>query len=495
MSKIRKVSLAEKEFEYYKILDSMDPNPARKEIGNAEIMRLVNDKKWNIEVFCAGQGPGAVTLKKNGVGCDVIEPEAVAGRLKDFADKLFLERESWLDDMTLTYADAEKIVKGWIARAHRFPLPKPVAFKSDDSLAMRKMDFDPIRCGLKELKKRAPEFVSIMRRIKSSEDDKKRCWELAKIWAARIGSLYDPAASRKQCVWMYGPQNGGKSAIATFIRWLVGNNAADLSMATITRDSYWKAGLAGKRVVSIMEAATAWIDRPEFKAITGDKQHTVRQIYGKEMNVELTSMFFFYSNEIPEISRDEATMFRVIPVYMPGIPDDDRVDEQTFLGRLQEAAPYIIGYCQEIWDELRQPDGTIKVDLSYIEHHVDEGEAEMQSFVESVIEKTQSKNEGINCDEFRQMAEWHGYKGKQFHRVVQILKRDYDSKKVRQSSGKRLRLYPGIKWTEKALKEFNDRKVKCIGVVVQFSPNLVGGPESNGDGVGGTEENQRDPIH
>jgi hypothetical protein len=465
MAKVRRVSFAEKEFEYYKVLDQMDPDPSRREIGNPEI--LSGFDHWKYTFFCAGEGAGSVIIKKNGTGCDVVTDRNVAGAIKTFADYLFLNQENWLNDMTLTYKDAENIVRGWSARAHRFPMPKPVAFASDSSVAMRRMDFDPVPCTLQELRTHCPEFVSILERIRGKESDEATCWDLAEAWAARIGSLYDPSASRKQSVWMYGPANGGKSLIATFISWLVGNNASDLSMATITRQEYWKAGLAGKRVVSVMEAATGWIDRPDFKAITGDRRHTVRQIWGAETSIELDAMFFFYSNENPEIHRDAATMFRLVPVYMPGIPDGERMAEQELLDKLKAGARYIVGYCQGVWAKRRRPDNSISLGNDYIEHHVEQGEADYHSFLGSVLERRNNRNKGINCNDFKIMCGWHGFNHQDIKRLKAMLERDYGSKRDRQTNGERIFFYPNVYWSPAALKEFHDRRVRCMGEVVK----------------------------
>lgn len=278
----------------------------------------------------SGGAPIILNINVEENTAEILTLKYAAGLLRSYTSGLC--GDVW--QYNVPFRVCKAVVESWsFQEKHLEELPKTVGFKSDPELCMKRLDFDPIPLASKdELATVAPIFAGMLTRIKNED-----------ALCMRIGSLYDPSADRKQAVWIYGPGDSGKSDVAWLVQEMSGN-ATQISNADL-KTNFWKAALVGKRVGMVGEAGVDFIASDEFKAITGDDDHSINPKGAPIFHARIAIMLFFVSNVAPEIPYDPALMLRIIACKVDAIPADDRLPRKYVRERLRAEMPYIAGYC------------------------------------------------------------------------------------------------------------------------------------------------------
>lgn len=257
-----------------------------------------------------------------------------------------------------------EVVQMWKALSNPLTaLPSSVGFKSDTDYAFTRLDFDPIPIEDEwELEKKAPIFSEILNRITNAGS-----------FCARLGSLYDKNADRKQILWMYGPGDAGKSQLSWMIQELVGNSVALLS-PSILRSQFWKAILVGKKVAIDSDAKANFLQSDEFKTFTGDGKHSVNQKNKPIVTANVDCQGFFFSNDPAVVENTDSNKNRLLVCYIGSVPLDRRLPEHIFREKMRQEFPYIVGYCQHVY-ELVGRGYRIPIDDTLLQEAIDSSES------------------------------------------------------------------------------------------------------------------------
>jgi hypothetical protein len=111
--------------------------------------------------------------------------------------------------------------------------------------------------------------------------------------------------------------------------------------------------LIGKRVVTVSEAAPAFLSEDAFKSITGDLTHTVNPKNKTITTLDLPVLFFMFSNREPSIDGKEELIERIIDCRMTGVESLELMTECDYQELLKEELPEFIGYCLSIYAKYR----------------------------------------------------------------------------------------------------------------------------------------------
>lgn len=339
-------------------------------------------EKWqNVDLFTnrykivAPMAEGAVPLIiKIEPSCHVAEPEEIVLDLIDWIreasnqDKRFL---AYFKDST----HLMRWVKLWAYRqADLKEIPKAVAFKSDPELTMNRLPYDPSPCTDAELPVLAPTFHSMLSRIDTNRT----------ALVQRIGSIFDLKADRKQAVWLYGDADAGKS---TF-QWLLLKLAGPKPVCTLSKDllqsRFCLQNLVGRRIALVPEAGSWFIRQDKFKALTGDRIHPVEPKGKATYSANIESLFFFFSNERPEIINSAEFLNRIIDCHITAVPKHEMLSEIEIQSRLERELPWIIGYCKAEYEKLGQGN-RIPVNQETLTSIAEEFQSSEYEFVEKYI--------------------------------------------------------------------------------------------------------------
>lgn len=305
---------------------------------------------FNYSLYFDGRG-GVVILKyiPQSKTYQIISP-------KNVASSLFREFGTWkrkFPDMaaqfTLSMDVAKKGVEAWLGdddgrfnNALMEEMPQDIAFRSEEIACLNRLDYDP-KPSI-SLEQNAPIFSKMLKRLTNAE-----------AFCKKIGSLFDSNSDRKQTIWLYGPSNGGKSAIQRLVSEIVGgNNVGSISIQEASlKGEFAKAQLVGKRVWNINEATPAIFRMGEYKTLTGDDNHTINQKFKDAYTIDLKGHMILTSNYAPEIPNDDALKARIIPCYAEPVPEDERISQKALMVKLKEEIPYIVYYCMELYKKTR----------------------------------------------------------------------------------------------------------------------------------------------
>jgi len=297
-----------------------------------------------------------------------ISREYVAGLLREYVSYF----SGALIDYNVPYEKCLAIVRSWAHQTtHMRQLPKSVGFRSDPAIVMARLDFDPVTVPSGQLAAFAPLLAGMLARVETNSD----------AFCARIGSIFDPDADRKQAVWVWGPADSGKSQFSWVIEVLSGDNFAVLGREEL-KTSYWKAQLVGRRVGIVQEAPASFIRSDAFKAATGDGRHSISEKYEKAFVANLNALFFLFSNDPPEIPHDEALKLRVIDCRVAPVPPSEMMGEVDFRGELAKELPAFVGHCLAAYEAL--PKGLrIPCKKEGLDDIIDQFEADYLDLIES----------------------------------------------------------------------------------------------------------------
>jgi len=294
--------------------------------------------------------------------------------LRDFLLRL---DERKFSDFYVTHKRAVQIIEAWRSSGTTdLPrMPKLLGFKSDPELVMNRLEFDPVECTAWDLDKLAPTFSSMMDRMKSN----------AHAFMARVGSIFDAKADRKQAVWVYGPRDSGKSQISWILEQLCRRSFAVVG-AQDYRDKNFKAQFLGKRIAIVHEASAGFIRNDVFKSLTGDGVHSINQKYMPTFNAELPILIFCFSNDPPEIPLDDSLTERVIACKIASIPRECLINEHEIQGRLKAELPVIIGACLSEYRLLNGPNRILCNDED-LREAIDKFEEKYVDWLENTIQE------------------------------------------------------------------------------------------------------------
>ena len=281
-------------------------------------------------------------IDRNSNSAEILGVDGAAFILRDFLLRLDEKR---FGDFYVTHKRAVQIIEAWRSGPAELPkMPKLLGFKSDPDLVMNRLDFDPIPCTEWDLDALAPTFSNMMDRMKPN----------APAFMARVGSIFDPHADRKQAIWVYGEKDAGKSQIIYILEQLCRNSFAVVG-AQDYRDKNFKAQFLNKRIAIVLEASAGFIRNDVFKSLTGDGVHSINQKYMPTFNAELPVLIFCFSNKPPEIPMDDSLMERVIACKMSPLERDCLINEHEIQRRLKAELPVIIGACLSEYRLLNGP--------------------------------------------------------------------------------------------------------------------------------------------
>lgn len=379
-----------------------------------------------------GGGSNAIISIKDNTG-EVVLVETAAERLRDF----LLQLPENMAPYYLTGLRCKAIVESFRATAaHHESMPKIAGFKSDPELVMNRLAFDPVPTSMLDLEEKAPIFAGMMARTGNFA-----------ALMARIGSIFDPKADRKQAVWIYGKKDCGKSQLSWVIQQL------SMKYAVLGAEDYndknFKANLLNCRVGLIQEASARFIRSDIFKSLTGDGTHAINQKYQPVFNAQLPILLFAFSNDAPEIPNDDALIERVIACKMVGVPAKERYPEYQLREYLAKEIPYILGACLDVYQSMtpgeRIPCGTEDLMAS-----VEAYEEDYRDWLERKV--VAAPGCFVTLSELNRLFELSGWKSTiEQHKVKRVLMSNFPVKKTqrtcRGSDGAIMRVwvYDGIK--------------------------------------------------
>lgn len=267
-----------------------------------------------------------------------LHPDDVAGRLSNFLESLPKQSK----EANIDFEKCMRVVKAWSRKTEKKVLkeiPHAIAFASDlERICFHRLDFDPEEPS--NIETDAPIFSNFLSRMSNKE-----------AFCARLGSLFVDDIDRKKVCWIWGPTDGGKSALANMIRELVSSAACASPGDEDLEGNHWKAAFVGKRVALVMEAGTRFIKRSAFKGITGDDYHQINPKGMPQYDGKIETVFFFFSNDAPAVPSDPALQNRLIACELASLPEGERLPKSDFQARIREERKYIVAYCRSIYEQ------------------------------------------------------------------------------------------------------------------------------------------------
>lgn len=300
-------------------------------------LKDLGDFPWKFETVRARKIDEPIILQIENNTAEVVSEKFVASLLRRYVRNLSGKQRKY----NLTLSSLIDVVDEWKRLyIHRTELPRAVGFLSDKDLCLNRLPYDPIMIDRSELEKKAPIFSDYLSRMTNAE-----------AFAARVGSIFDTTAHRKQALWLKGATNSGKSRLVEIICKMVGDSHVVMSGSTL-EEKYWKARVVGKRIMVVNETRANFLRTEDFKHITGDKIHMVREMHRDPYQCILEPILFFFSNHAPEVPNDDPLTERIIACDISVIPPERRLNESAVIAAIEPEFPYIAGYCIGEWNKV-----------------------------------------------------------------------------------------------------------------------------------------------
>lgn len=401
-------------------------------------------KKYKV-VAPMTEGSSPIIIKL-GDSCALAEPEEVVLDLMDWL-RVAVEKDKRFLPYFKDSKDLLRWVKLWTHKhADLEELPKPVAFKSDPELTMNRLPYDPIYCSDMDLHLVAPTFSSMLSRVSTNR----------KALVQRLGSIFDLKANRKQAVWLYGPGDAGKSTMQWLISQMTGPKPVCTLSQELIKSAFFTQNLVGRRVALIPEAGAWFIRQDRFKALTGDRIHGVNPKGKAAYSANIDTLFFFFSNDKPEISNSKEFLNRIIDCKIESIPEDQIVGEFEVQNKLKAELPFIIGYCVAAYRDVTLG-RSIPVEQDVLVSIAEDFQTSEYEFAERYLKPGDpseiNEHEHVTPNQLcRMYAEWlgTGRNGAKERELNSFLRREYRAhiKKLGFSNGKRYRVWVGVLWRD-----------------------------------------------
>ncbi len=185
----------------------------------------------------------------------------------------------------------------------------------------------------------------------------------APAFLAFCGSLFDSTAQRQNYVWLHGQGNDGKSTWARFLHKIFGTAFAPLSDDTKMHNQFWTYQCVGKRVGVFSDCTSSkFVSSGLFQQITGDDVVPCERKGKDVVGIRLPTMFFFLSNNLPEISTKRSALRRAIICTMRERGPDELKDPHTYEERLWQERAGIVHKCLAAWRAMKEATGRITVE-------------------------------------------------------------------------------------------------------------------------------------
>lgn len=272
--------------------------------------------------------------------CDIVLSKLVALVYAEIK-KLFVS-----GPYLLSMRQVEQAVLSWAATSPSLPrLPRFISQKSFDGLAFTRLSFD-FEFDRKDWREVCPAFKDITERMSKPEQ-----------FMARLGSIFDESCDRKQAVWISGTKDCGKSQIDWLLRYLAGYDrelvhpGAYISLYTGMLNRWFKSTLINKRIAAFQEADPKFLSTAEFKSVTGDDLHSPEIKYGSNVNTTVKTLFWFFSNQKPEIPNKPELIERIIYCHMKPFTGE-MLPEEVYRKKLIKELPVFLGACYEKYLEM-----------------------------------------------------------------------------------------------------------------------------------------------
>lgn len=241
----------------------------------------------------------------------------------------------------------EKAVLAWKASSIKLSsFPKPYTFLSDNSLSFVQFPWNPT----KGKHSAWDEFLN-------------RCGEQgcqAKEFMAWVGALFDEENSGRQCCWLRGDGQDGKSEVIKILTSLFGNSAITLTDNAVSGSAkrFVNSMIYDKRLVAFPECQLQKFPKSSvFRGIVSNDDITVEQKGQTAFSAPMKAKLIVASNPYPDLSSNKADRSRIILIEVQASKE---TDDSSWNKRLKEELPYFIYDCFEAYKELAPKRGQIK---------------------------------------------------------------------------------------------------------------------------------------
>lgn len=322
---------------------------------------------------------------------------------KDVAGTLHraIDRPSmWESDYDITYRQCLEVAQCWVeTRTESCPEPKSIVFLSDPELAYARLEFDPLpETAILWPATAFPILNAALTRMTNAD-----------AFCARVGSMFDPKADRKQGIWLCGEGDGGKSFWQDVLSYLAGGRhaVADLNPG-IMRSDHWKSALIGKNLILVREAKPEFILGDDFKSLLGDSMHSVNPKNRPIFSTMFKCFALFASNEMPCFPKDSGIENRVIVCKVQPVPEDERLESSVLWERVKPELQAFVSYCLAVYKA--NGSGKIKVeDNSAVEEAIEMYESHDWGIFDALFEL--DPNSSVPSTKFRTVLQEYGIVG------------------------------------------------------------------------------------
>jgi hypothetical protein len=339
----------------------------------------------------------------------------------------------------LDYERCVKIIKTWaISHNDVRDLPNIYGYKSDKDLVRCRLDYDKVDMFDSNLLDiLCPQYAEFRTRWSAPEDTD-----------AFLGSILDLKSDRKQILWCYGESNGGKSQIENLVKKLVGENNVKTITPKGLKDNFCGVIFSRSRVVIINEADAKFIGSEDFKAITGDDEMMVREIYQQPNWLKLNCKIICLSNNKPIVPDDPAFKNRMIINKIDEIPFEKRKSKHEVMENWTKEVPSIAGYVTKSYQDMCPGHKTIPHDIkTHLQPIIDEANADYLNFCEKYFEIGDEKNDWVETLKVNKMVEALRWNRKDYSIIKSILTNKMRLVCERAPGKSRPHAYKGIKLT------------------------------------------------
>lgn len=278
-----------------------------------------------------------VSLAEDGV-VTALNPEAVVAEIMAYGQMM----KNVLPEYCLSHAQSAEAMKVWRGLAKPIPRPETMRWLSERGACWRRIPFDLIQGE-------SPTWDRLLGKI--ADEDARTA---VKAW---IGSLFVPGSYRQQYVWIYGGGGNGKGCIARFLQRIFGAAAHFLSHIPKEPNQFFTSQLLNRRLVIIPDCENySFPASGLFKTLSGGDPINIEK-KGRDPYTELLDiMFFFTSNQLPNVSSERSDMRRAIFARM----EDGGEWAPDFEEKLWAEGGAFLDHCIGLYAQMAPGRGPIK---------------------------------------------------------------------------------------------------------------------------------------
>lgn len=296
--------------------------------------------------------------------------------------------------------DALTVVDWWASKTEAVDMPPPFRWLDEYGLSFSRLPWPKGVTGPK------PTWDGVGLRMSNSRP-----------FREAIGSLFDKDVKHQQYVWCYGGGGNGKSAIDRVLQRIFGPAYAS-AFPPKDRVGFWLYSLLGKRLVVFPDCGDKNFPATgTFKSMCANDAMPLEKKNGATYSMKLNCSYMFLSNELPNLSSEDADSRRVIFCELGKPNPEER--RPTFEDDLWNEAGSFITQCISEWEAGGKVSGVISTDNSEISSHVEDNEMEFESFTSHYFDiKIGAKISGLAPTilqdymrlEWKKRYEWNEYR-------------------------------------------------------------------------------------